>query len=299
MTNNVASIKDKLRNQSIITGKTMQELFTIYGLERTIYRISISKYVENFTLKGGILLYALFDKNYARVTTDIDFLAQKINNEINYIKKIFEEIFSLKVDDPLNFDLNTLLIIPITEFKKYHGVNVSITALLDRTKIPISIDIGFGDVIYPEKVKLNFPTVLSHENPKIFAYSLVSTVSEKFEAIVSLAYNNSRFKDFYDLYVLAKKLDFDGLELSEALRKTFYNRHTKIDKIAAFEDNFVNESIRQSRWKSFVKKKKTIIPVTLEEVIEEIKIFISPVLHSIKEDKVFTLKWNAREQTWR
>lgn len=96
----VASVKDRLKNRSLETGRTLQELFTVYGLERTIYRLSISKYVENFTLKGGIFLYAVFDGNYARATTDIDFLAQRISNGIENMKVVFSEIFSLEVDDP-------------------------------------------------------------------------------------------------------------------------------------------------------------------------------------------------------
>ena len=91
----VASVKDRLKNRSVETGRTLQELFTTYGLERTIYRLSISKYVENFTLKGGVFLYAIFDGNYARATTDIDFLAQRLSNEIEDMKAVFTEIFSL------------------------------------------------------------------------------------------------------------------------------------------------------------------------------------------------------------
>ena len=131
----VASVKDRLKNRSKETGKTMQEMFIAYGLERTIYRLSISKYVENFTLKGGIFLYAVFDGNYARATTDIDFLAQRISNGLEDVAAVFAEIFALDADDPLRFDLNTLHVIPITEFKKYHGVNVSIIAYLDRTQL--------------------------------------------------------------------------------------------------------------------------------------------------------------------
>ena len=220
----VASIKDRLKNRSRETGRSLQDLFTIYGLERTIYRLSISKYVDNFTLKGGIFLYALFDGNYARATTDIDFLAQRISNEAKDIKAVFTEIFSLEAGDPLRFDLGSLDVIPITEFKKYHGANVTIKAYLDRTEIPISIDIGFGDVIVPSKTQLDFPVLLSDDVPRVYAYSPASSIAEKFEAIVSLAYDNSRFKDYYDIYVLAHRHNFDGAELADALKETFENR---------------------------------------------------------------------------
>lgn len=295
----VASVKDRLKNRSLETGRTLQELFTVYGIERTIYRLSISKYVDNFTLKGGIFLYAVFDGNYARTTTDIDFLAQRISNEAEDMKTVFAEIFSLEADDPLRFDLHTLSVSPITEFKKYHGVNVSILGFLDRTKIPISIDIGFGDVIVPGKTEMDFPVLINDDVPKVYAYSLESSIAEKFEAIVSLAYDNSRFKDYYDVYVLAHKHDFDGVELVDALKDTFENRHTSMSEIVAFEDGFADDPVRQSRWKSFVKKKKAMIPVTMEETIESIRLFLLPVVESIKAGKEFKKVWKCANQMWR
>ena len=294
----VASVKDRLKNRSKETGKTMQELFTLYGLERTIYRLSISRYAANFTLKGGIFLYALFDGNYARATTDIDFLAQKISNETEDMKAVFTEIFTIDADDPLRFDLDTLVVISITEFKKYHGVNVYVMAYLDKTRIPISIDIGFGDIVYPDRVEMDFPVVLSDESPRVYAYSSTSSIAEKFEAIVSLAYDNSRFKDYYDIYVLAKERDFDGTELFEALKETFKNRHTTMDEIVAFEDGFADEAIRQSRWNSFVKKKKPLLHISLEEAIDGIKIFLLPVINAITAGETFEKRWNCKEKKW-
>lgn len=294
----VASVKDRLKNRSRETGKSLQELFTVYGLERTIYRLSISRYVDNFTLKGGIFLYALFEGNYARATTDIDFLAQKISNEVEDMKAVFTEIFSLKADDPLRFDLESLNVIPITEFKKYHGVNVSIKAYLDRTEIPISIDIGFGDVIVPGKTEMDFPVLISDDTPRVYAYSLASSIAEKFEAIVSLAYDNSRFKDYYDIYVLAHRHNFDGAELADALKETFENRHTSMDEIVAFEDGFADDPLRQSRWQSFVKKKKAMLPVTMEETIESIQVFLLPVVESIRAGKDFQKDWDYEKQMW-
>ncbi len=132
---NADSVKARLKNRSIEKGQTMQQMLTAYALERTIYRLYISKYAEFFTLKGGIFLYALFDGDYARATTDIDFLAQKISNETEDMKAIFSEVFSLETDDPLRYDLDTVNVVKITEFKKYHGVNVSVIAYLDKTKI--------------------------------------------------------------------------------------------------------------------------------------------------------------------
>ena len=294
----VASVKDRLKNLCLKTGKTMEEMLVVYGLERTIYRISKSRYVGNFTLKGGIFLYALFDGNFVRTTTDIDLLAQKISNRMEDMNSVFAEIFSMDADDPLRFDLDTLQVIPITEFKDYHGVNVSILAYLDRTRINVSIDVGFGDIIYPERIEMDFPVVLSNESPHIYAYSLYSCVAEKFEAIVSLGYDNSRFKDFYDLYVLIHQYDFDGSELAKAIEETFKHRNTLLNDIAAFEPEFAADPLRQSRWNSFVKKKRAMLPVSLEATIQSIKRFIAPVINALLLKKEFPYLWIMLEQNW-
>ena len=296
--NNVASVKDRLKNKSIATGKTVQELLTAYGLERTIFRLSKSQYASNFTLKGGIFLYAVFNGNYSRATTDIDLLAQRISNDIEDMKAVFTDIFSLEVDDPLRFDLDSLDVRPITEFKDYHGVNVSIMAYLERTRIPISIDIGFGDVIVPERVMMDFPVVLSDEIPRIYAYSLCSSAAEKFEAIVSLAYDNSRFKDYYDLYVLATTHDFSGEEMAEAVRETFENRHSSLNEIAAFEEGFADNPLRQSRWNAFVKKKKALLPITLQETNDMIQKFMQPVADAVMNDTKLDASWSHERQSW-
>lgn len=294
----VASVKDRLNNRSKATGKTMQELLTAYGLERTVYRLSISRYKENFTLKGGIFLYAIFDGDYSRATTDIDLLAQKISNDTEEMERIFLEVFSIEADDPLRFDLDTLVVKSITEFKKYHGVNVSILAYLDRTRIEVSIDIGFDDVVYPERVEMAFPVILDDENPQVYAYSLCSVIAEKFEAIVSLAYDNSRFKDYYDIYVLSTTHDYDGDELSNAIQETFNHRKTSITRIVAFNDGFANDPLRQSRWRSFVKKKKALLQISLEDTIRAIHQFLGPVAESIVQNEPFTGRWSHEELKW-
>lgn len=292
------SVKDRLKNQAIATGKIFQEMLTAYGLERTIYRLSVSEYKERFTLKGGIFLYALFDGKFARATRDIDLLAMNMPNNAENMKKVFESILSVECDDALRFDLETLEVKDITEFKEYHGVNVSALAYMDKTKIPVSIDIGFGDVVYPNKVKMDFPVLLDMETPEIYAYSIASVVSEKFEAIVSLGDANSRYKDFYDIYILADRYDLDGKELKEAVKETFEHRGTGFDDIYAFTDDFLASDIHQSRWKSFLKKKKALVNVELEDVVSVIKALLLPIADSITDSTEHSLKWNHISRSW-
>ena len=295
---NATSVKDRLKRQAIEEKKTMQDKLVTYGLERTIYRLSISNYTERFTLKGGIFLYALFDGEYARATTDIDLLAQRIPNDVEEMKQVFKDIYSIECDDALRFDLDTLEVISITEFKEYHGVNVSITGYLDRTKVPVSIDIGFGDVVYPKRMKMEFPVLLDMEAPEVYAYSIFSIIAEKFEAFVSLGLANGRYKDFYDIYVLAEKYDLDGKELKNAIVETFSHRGTVFDDIAAFEEGFTEDSTRQGRWNSFVKKKKALVKVSFEETMQLLKTLLIPIVEAIKNDEKFELTWNKDQKSW-
>lgn len=293
------SIKDRLKKQAIEEQKTMQERLVMYGLERTIYRLSISKYVEQFTLKGGIFLYALFNGDYSRATTDIDLLAQCISNDIEEMKKVFKEIFSIKCDDALHFDLNTLDVIYITEFKEHHGVNVSVLGYLDKTKVPISIDIGFGDVVYPERMKMDFPVLLDMDTPKVYAYSINSVIAEKFEAFVSLGLANSRYKDFYDVYILADRYDFDGTELMNAIKETFNHRGTSFEDIVAFEDGFADDKTRRMRWNSFVKKKKALVKLGFEETVQLLKILLFPIVEAFKKNELFERTWSHEKKLWK
>ena len=295
---NATSVKDRLKKQAIENGKTVQDKLVTFGLERTIYRLSISEYAERFTLKGGIFLYALFEGEYARATMDIDLLAQRIQNDADEMKKIFHDIFSIECDDALRFDLNTLKVINITEFKEYHGVHVSIMGYLDRTRIPVSIDSGFGDVVYPERMKMEFPVLLDMEVPEIYAYSIYSVIAEKFEAFVSLGFANGRYKDFYDIYVLAERYDLNGMELKKAIIETFTHRGTEFDDIVAFEDGFTDDEIRQGRWRAFIKKKKAMLNVEFEETMQLLKDLLLPIVKSIRNENSFEQTWNKETKSW-
>lgn len=291
--------KREIENQAVKRNKSMQEVLTAYGLERTIYRLSISKYAEKFTLKGGIFLYALFKGEFARATRDIDLLANSISNEATDMKMVFEDIFNIECDDALYFDISTLKVVNITEFKEYHGVNVSINAYLDKTIVPVSIDVVFGDVIYPDRVKMEFPVLLDMEVPEIYAYSIYSVIAEKFEAIVSLGDANSRYKDYYDIYILANKYDYNGTELKNAISETFEHRETGFTGIVAFEEEFAEKEIHKNRWKAFLKKKGALRGVDFAITVEFLKEFLEPVVKAIIKETDFDLSWDCTKLIWK
>lgn len=278
---NVQSIKDRLKNVAKENFRLYQELLTVYALERSLFRLGKSKYRENFTLKGGIFLYALYGKDYPRSTSDIDLRADKVNGTQESILSIFSEIFAIESDDGIVFDLGSLKAREITKQDKYQGVNISITALLGNSRLPVSIDIGFGDVIVPSKKEMNFPVLLDMESPKIYGYSIESVLAEKFEAIVSLGYANTRFKDFYDIYVILHSEKINADLLMQAIVQTFQNRSTSFDDIAVFEDSFATDVERVKRWNAFVKKKNALLQVTFEEIIKQIKAYFEPIVEKL------------------
>ena len=294
---NADSVKTRLKNFAISSGCTFQEALVYYGLERKIYRISVSPYASHFILKGGIFLYAIFDRKYERATTDVDLLARRISNSAEEMKVVFRDIFAQDTNDALNFDLNSITVEDITEFKEYHGLHISAVAYLDRTRIPIGIDIGFGDVIYPNAVEMEFPVILDMEVPRVNAYSLESSIAEKLEAIVKNGFLNSRYKDFYDIYVLSEKFPFNYEELHNAVKETFTNRKTPITiDTAAFGNEFLGDAMHQNRWNSFLKKKKALIPVSMNDAMTRIKIFVTPLLTQIIDP---ITEWDPNEGCWK
>lgn len=294
---NADSVKARLKNFAVSSGCTFQDALVYYGLERTIYRISISPYAGHFVLKGGIFLYAIFDRKYERATTDVDLLARRISNSAEEMKTVFRDIFSQDTDDTLAFDLDSITAEDIAEFKEYHGLHISAVAYLDRTRIPIGIDIGFGDVIYPGAVEMDFPVILDMEAPRVNAYSLESSIAEKLEAIVKNGFLNSRYKDFYDIYVLSEKYPFNYEILNNAVTETFTNRNTPITMdTPAFSNEFLSDSMHQTRWNSFLKKKRALIPVSMNDAISRIRTFVTPLL---TQPSVPVTEWDPNEGCWK
>lgn len=294
-----ASVKARLKNLAEHEGKPLQEKLVNYGLERTICRIAKSRFADRFTLKGGILMYALFNGEYSRATIDIDLLAQRITNDVKTIRSVFEEIFRIEEDDAIEFDLESLEVANITEFREYHGVNVSIIGYLERTKIPVSIDIGFGDVVFPNKIKIRFPSMLNMDESEMYAYSIYSAIAEKFETFVSRGLANSRYKDYYDIYEYVSSYNLEGSVLKEAIEETFRNRGTSFDDIVAFDAEYVSDIINQQRWNAFVKKKKVTHGLSFEDVMRVVISNLRPVTEAIRDKQEFNYNWKCDKLKWK
>lgn len=232
-------------------------------------------------MKGGALMYA-YERFAARPTLDIDFLGKNISNKEATIIAAFKEICSqVFEEDGIVFDIANIVSRNITEFKDYHGVRLGIPVRMDTISQVLTMDIGFGDVITPEPVIIDYPVILDNlPNVSVFAYSIETVIAEKLHAVIDLADQNSRMKDYYDLYMILSTEKYDSEILQEAILNTFENRHTKYNADTMFfRDTFANNHEMQVRWNAFMRK------ITKDTVIQfpEVVSFIQNKLHSYWE----------------
>jgi len=295
---NPASIKEKLKNVAKREGKPFDYLLTLYLIERFLYRLSISRYADKFVLKGGVLLYTILDEK-ARATKDVDMLARELNNSLEDFSDILREICMMESDDALFFDVETLSTERIKEDAAYEGVRVKISAFLDRTKKVLQMDIGFGDIVVPGAVRMEYPSLLEMEQPVIQAYSIESVIAEKFEAMIFLAEFNSRMKDFYDICSLANLYDFEGAVLQSAITSTFMQRKTKLlVEPAIFTEEYKVSEEKNRQWDAFKRRIASTNEWSFEDVIGILVTFLQPIYDAVVQKQTFEKSWDAGSRQW-
>lgn len=275
------SIRSKLLNIAKKEDVFYQTILTRYFQERLLYRLSQTRYRDNFYLKGGALMYA-YERFAARPTLDIDFLGNNISNEGESIISAFREICSIPYEeDGIVFDIEHIVAQNITEFRDYHGIRVSLPVNMDTITQIMTMDIGFGDVVTPEPIVLDYLVLLnSMPSASIFAYSIETVIAEKFHAVVDFADQSSRMKDYYDLYNILSKERYNSNVLREAIVRTFENRHTTYNADTMFfRKEFADNQMMQVRWQSFFRKITKTSTITFREVV----IFIQNELRSYWE----------------
>ena len=292
-----ASVLARLKNKAIESGRSYQLCLQLFCQEEFLRRLEKSKYAENLVLKGGLFLYSLTDFD-SRVTVDVDFLLRQIPNTPEQLKGILEEVIAIQTgNDFVTFEIKDIT--PIAVAKKYAGMGASMVAHIKNTRTPFGIDFGVGDIIVPKQEKRKIPTQLNDfVSPIINTYSIETTVAEKIDAILSLMEFSSRMKDYYDIYYLASKFDFDGVTLTEALKKTFENRGHSFT-IAQFEQvmTFDNDDAMQKKWKAFIHKIDTKTD-DYSTVLKTIKEFLTKPFTAAARGKEFTEKWSATNGEW-
>jgi hypothetical protein len=289
-----ASVRQKLANLARERNVDFGLILVKYGLERILFRLSRSRYRDIFVLKGALLFELWMDQRY-RPTRDADFLARG-DNSAERFAHVFRELCVLEVDeDGVRFDADTVEAERISEDANYEGVRVTLVAYLERAKIPIQIDIGFGDIVTPAPSEANYPALLEFPGPRLMAYPKETVVAEKLEALVKLGIANTRMKDFYDLEILSRTFAFEGKTLAKAIQNTFQKRGTDLPMAGlpvAFTSEFYDDVNKNRQWSAFCTKNESYVQkVEFKTVMEAIRNFLALPVRTVQEGDSFSKTW--------
>lgn len=221
--NVASSVRTRLLTVSRKGGEEFELTLTRFAIERFLFRLSRSSYSDDFVLKGA-LLFELWMEKAHRATRDADLLALKVP-DLELLRKAFTEICAIEVDDGVIFDPESLQIEATHESQRYPGARVILMAFLDTTRSRVQLDIGYGDAVVPPPIYQDYPPILSGMNgPRLRVYPPESVFAEKLQTIVKMGYTNSRMKDYYDLYTMINKVEWNFAALRESIRSTFSTR---------------------------------------------------------------------------
>jgi predicted nucleotidyltransferase component of viral defense system len=288
-----ASVRQRLLNLSRTRREDFQFVLTRYALERFLYRLSQSKHRDVFVLKGA-MLFQLWGDQPHRPTRDLDLLGRGENSIPRFARIVREVCWAAVEDDGLTFNGESVHGDVIKEDQEYEGLRLTLEGHLENARIPIQIDIGFGDVVTPAALEVSYPVLLDFPAPVLAAYSRESVVAEKFQAMVMLGMVNSRMKDFYDLWILARQFDFQGPLLCEAIRATFERRRTLVpsDVPTALSPEFFQDEGKQAQWRAFVNKSKLDTGgLGLGEVAAVLRDFLVPCTGAVAAGNKLDMEW--------
>ncbi|KAF0246982.1 MAG: hypothetical protein FD180_205 [Planctomycetota bacterium] len=291
--NLAASVRERLRKYAASGSGGYLLVLQRFAIERLLFRLSESPRRDDFVLKGAVLL-ALWGEQVSRVTRDLDLLgAGPAAPEV--IAKRFREILTTRVPpDGLEFPVETLRASEILAGQEYVGVRLRLQAHLEKARIPLQVDVGFGDAVFPRPKLADFPSLLDAPTPRILVYPREAVVAEKLHAMVRHGEDNTRAKDFYDIYVLSSIFRFDGSIQSRAIASTFSRRSTELPLAppVALLPTWYENTDRALRWRKYLEKDKlTGAPADLRKVGARTIEFLWPPLSALGSEKVFTADW--------
>lgn len=229
----------------------------------------------------------VYERFSARPTLDIDFLGFNISNNGEKIVNTFKEICAVSCnEDGVCFDLTRISAQNITEFKDYHGIRLNIPVTMDTIAQVMTMDIGFGDVVTPGAIPLDYPILLNNlPAAKILAYSIETVIAEKMHAVIDLADQSSRMKDYYDLYQILSANQYDIETLRVAIKRTFENRHTEYKgDVMFFRAEYPENAAMQIRWKAFIRKITSKSNLSFPDVVHYLQTVLKPYWENLKHE---------------
>jgi hypothetical protein len=250
-----------------------------------------SPYADRFVLKGA-MLFKLWSDERRRATWDLDLLGRGANTVTDVVAAL-REICQVGGYDGIKFNPESITGEEIRAADEYAGVRVRLEARLAEARIPVQVDVGFGDSVVPAPIREDYPVLLDQAPPRVLAYPRETVVAEKFEVMVSLGVTNSRMKDFYDVYVLATLFAFDGLRLQAAIQATFARRQTPFPLGApvSLKPEFVSAPEQQIQWRAFLRRGRLTAPPEAAEVYQVLRGVLLPVMEATRREVPFEATW--------
>jgi hypothetical protein len=296
--NLAASVRQRLLNVAKARREDFQRVLTRYGVERLLYRLGHTSHGDRFVLKGA-MLFVVWDGVPHRPTRDVDLLGYG-DSTPQAVADAFRAACAADVEpDGLAFDPGAVLAEPIRDRHEYGGIRVTLVATLGTARIPLQVDVGFGDAVTPAAEWATFPALLPDlPAPRVRTYPAETVVAEKFQAMVALGIANTRLKDFYDLWLLAGTRPFDGALLAAAIAATFARRGTALPgaRPLALSDAFARDRDKQAQWRAFLSRTGVAdAPADLADVAERLAGFVLPPAAAARDRAPLRARWTPLE----
>lgn len=288
-----ASVRARLTRIAQERKEDVQLALTRYAIERFLYRLGQSPHQDQFVLKGA-MLFSLWAPTPYRATGDLDLLGYG-DAAPERIASVFRDICTIDVaDDGVVFKPETLRAEPTRAEDEYSGVRAAMIAEMAGARLPIQIDVGFGDAVTPAAREIDYPSLLDMPTPRLLAYPPETVVAEKFQALVALGMLNSRMKDFFDLWAIGETFSFDGSVLAEAVRATFARRDTALPRQTpiALTVAFAEDAAKQAQWRGFLRRTAlSMAPEPFADIQTKVAAFVLPPTTALADGSAFAGKW--------
>lgn len=267
-----------------------QLLMTRYAIERLLWRLSVSPYRQLFVLKGA-MLFSLWAPTPYRATGDLDLLGFG-NNDPEQVAGLFREVMAIAADDGILFKPATVVAAAARAEDEYSGVRLDLQAELAGARLPIHVDIGFGDAVTPGARDIDYPSLLDLPQPRLRAYPVETVVAEKFQAMIALGMVNTRMKDFFDLWAIANTFAFDGSLLAQAIAATFAQRETPAPTEPPPALSLAFADAMQAQWSAFLKRTEiSLAPDPFPAVQVQIAALVMPPTLALNKGDAFEAHW--------
>jgi predicted nucleotidyltransferase component of viral defense system len=299
VTNVAASVRSRLLHLAREQEEDFGLLLSRYAIQRLLYRLSQSRHAEDFILKGA-QLFAVWMETPHRTTRDLDLLCRG-TPVLARVEGVFRELCQQQVAPPdgLTFRADSVRAEATRETAAYDGIRVLLEYELSGARDRVQVDVGFGDAVVPPPESVVLPALLDLPAPPLRAYPREAVVAEKYEAMVTLGLLNSRMKDFYDVWGLARQFCFEGERLCQALGATFSRRGTPLpsEPPVALSSEFSESPEKQTQWRAFLRRTKLPAETDLAVVGAGLRAFLLPPTRALLSGEPFLMVWSP-PQPW-